>query len=129
MGADFRPAVGPSTPRTGAGPRNFPGFRMGNAPSAAPGLGPTIAPPCGGRGRGQTLFCREVVLRNPVRRFVGEERGEDLIEYGLLGSFVAAVALVTLISDPLGIRSSLVAVFQRAAEALYMAAQGDLSRL
>jgi Flp pilus assembly pilin Flp len=62
-----------------------------------------------------------------VRAFVRDENGEDLIEYGLLGSFVAAIALATLISDPLGIRLSLVGAFGKAVEALYMAAQGDLA--
>lgn len=68
-------------------------------------------------------------MRKLLNEFAREERGEDLIEYGLLGSFVAAVALATLISDPMGIRRSLVAAFQKAAEVLYMAAQGDLSRV
>lgn len=63
-----------------------------------------------------------------VHTFVHDERGEDLIEYGLLSSFVASVALAALISDPLGLRLSVVAAFQKAVEALYMAAQGDLSR-
>ena len=64
-----------------------------------------------------------------ICRFAHDENGEDLIEYGLLSSFVATVALATLISDPLGIRRSLVSAFQKAVEALYMAAQGDLVRL
>ena len=64
-----------------------------------------------------------------VRAFIRDENGEDLIEYGLLGSFIAAVAMATLISDPLGLRLSLVAAFQRAVEALNMAAQGDLVRV
>ena len=61
-----------------------------------------------------------------VRAFVRDENGEDLIEYGLLASFVAAVALATLISDPLGVWLSLVGAFGKAVEALHMAAQGDL---
>ena len=67
-------------------------------------------------------------MLNLIRDFVCDENAEDLIEYGLLGSFVAAVALAALISDPIGIRTSLVAAFQKAVEALYMAAQGDLAR-
>ena len=63
-----------------------------------------------------------------VRAFVRDENGEDLIEYGLLSSFVASVALAALISDPLGVRLSIVGAFQKAVEALYMAAQGDLVR-
>ncbi len=63
-----------------------------------------------------------------LRAFLRDERGEDLIEYGLLGSFVAAIALATLVADPIGIRGSLVGAYQKAVEALYMAAQGDLAR-
>ncbi|HKQ57377.1 MAG TPA: Flp family type IVb pilin [Candidatus Eisenbacteria bacterium] len=63
-----------------------------------------------------------------TQRFISDEKGEDLIEYGLLSSFVAAVALATIISDPVGIRSALVDAFGKATEALYMAAQTDLVR-
>jgi len=63
-----------------------------------------------------------------IVEFLRDDRGEDLIEYGLLSSFVASVALATLISDPLGIRHSLVNAYAKAVEALYMAAQGDLVR-
>jgi Flp pilus assembly pilin Flp len=63
-----------------------------------------------------------------TQRFISDEQGEDLIEYGLLSSFVAAVALATIISDPVGIRSALVDAFGKATEALYMAAQTDLVR-
>lgn len=55
---------------------------------------------------------------NLVRSFVHEESGEDLIEYGLLAAFVAAVALVTIILDPLSIKGSLVAAYMRAKDAL-----------
>jgi len=61
--------------------------------------------------------------------FLRDESGEDLIEYGLLSSFVASVALATIILDPLGLRTSLVGAYGKAVEALYMAAQGDLVRL
>jgi Flp pilus assembly pilin Flp len=67
-------------------------------------------------------------MLNLVRSFVLDENGEDLIEYGLLSSFVASVALATLIADPLGLRLSLVHAYEKAVEALYMAAQGDLVR-
>jgi len=53
-----------------------------------------------------------------VRNFVRDENGEDLIEYGLLAAFVAAVALVTIIADPIGIKGSLVAAFNKAKAAL-----------
>lgn len=57
-------------------------------------------------------------MLNLIRKFVRDENGEDLIEYGLLAAFVAAVALVTIIADPLGIKGSLQAAFQRAKDAL-----------
>ncbi|MBI1798992.1 MAG: hypothetical protein HYR73_04840, partial [Candidatus Eisenbacteria bacterium] len=43
-------------------------------------------------------------------RFLREESGEDLIEYGLLCAFVAAVATAVIIADPLGIKTSLLAL-------------------
>lgn len=64
-----------------------------------------------------------------VLAFLRDESGEDLIEYGLLSSFVASVALATLILDPIGVRRSLVGAYQKAVEALYMAGQGDLIKL
>lgn len=64
-----------------------------------------------------------------IQTFIRDETGEDLIEYGLLSSFVAAVALASLVSDPLGLRPSIAACFRKAAEALYLAAQGDVVRL
>lgn len=64
-----------------------------------------------------------------LETFVRDESGEDLIEYGLLSSFVAAVALATIITDTLGLRSSLVAAYRKAATVLYMAAQGDVTPL
>ena len=57
-------------------------------------------------------------MMNLIRKFVRDENGEDLIEYGLLAAFVAAVALVTIILDPIGIKGSLVAAFQKAKDAL-----------
>jgi Flp pilus assembly pilin Flp len=57
-------------------------------------------------------------MLNLVRNFVRDENGEDLIEYGLLAAFVAAVALVTIILDPIGIKGSLVDAFTRAKDAL-----------
>lgn len=53
-----------------------------------------------------------------LRSFIRDENGEDLIEYGLLAAFVAAVALVTIIADPLGIKNSLVNAFNKAKTAL-----------
>jgi Flp pilus assembly pilin Flp len=57
-------------------------------------------------------------MMNLVRNFIHDENGEDLIEYGLLAAFVAAVALVTIILDPIGIKGSLVGAFEKAKNAL-----------
>ena len=57
-------------------------------------------------------------MKNLLRRFVHEESGEDLIEYGLLAAFVAAVATAVIIADPLGIKTSLKNAFQKAKDAL-----------
>lgn len=57
-------------------------------------------------------------MMNLVRNFVRDENGEDLIEYGLLAAFVAAVALVTIVLDPIGIKGALVGAFNQAREAL-----------
>jgi Flp pilus assembly pilin Flp len=66
-------------------------------------------------------------MRQLLLELARDERGEDLIEYGLLSSFVASVALTTIILDPLGLKTGIVNAFGKAAEALYMAAQGDLA--
>jgi Flp pilus assembly pilin Flp len=57
-------------------------------------------------------------MRNAIRNFVRDENGEDLIEYGLLAAFVAAVALATIILDPIGIKGALVNTFKKAKDAL-----------
>lgn len=38
-------------------------------------------------------------MMNVVRNFIREENGEDLIEYGLLAAFVAALATALLLSN------------------------------
>jgi len=53
-----------------------------------------------------------------VRDFIADENGEDLIEYGLLAAFVASVALVVILNDSLGLRTSIRKVYQIAADAL-----------
>jgi Flp pilus assembly pilin Flp len=57
-------------------------------------------------------------VKNLVVRFLHDESGEDLIEYGLLCAFVAAVATAVIIADPLGIRTSLINAYNRAKIAL-----------
>jgi Flp pilus assembly pilin Flp len=49
-----------------------------------------------------------------IHRFVHEDHGEDLIEYGLLAAFIATVALVTIVGDPFRLKLSLNAAFNRA---------------
>jgi len=62
-------------------------------------------------------------MKNLFSRFVREESGEDLIEYGLLAAFVAAVATAVIIADPLGIKTSLKNAFMKAKTALDQAGQ------
>ncbi len=50
-------------------------------------------------------------MMNAIRNFVRDEQGEDLIEYGLLAAFVAAVAVAVLSNG--GLRAALSEVFAR----------------
>jgi len=56
-----------------------------------------------------------------AKRFVRNERGEDLMEYGLLVAFVASLALVAIITDPLGLGTAIMNAYQRAVDALNQA--------
>jgi Flp pilus assembly pilin Flp len=51
-----------------------------------------------------------------IRNFIREENGEDLIEYGLLAAFVAAVGVLVLYQ--LGLGTAIEAAFQKAVDAL-----------
>ena len=62
-------------------------------------------------------------MTHPFHQFVREESGEDLIEYGLLAAFVAAVATAVIIADPLGIKGALKNAFIAAKDALDKAGQ------
>ncbi len=57
-------------------------------------------------------------MLNLLARFTREESGEDLIEYGLLAAFVAAVATAVIIADPLGLTKAVTGAFQKAVTAL-----------
>ena len=57
-------------------------------------------------------------MLHALKRLGREERGEDLMEYGLLVAFVASVALAAIITDPLGLSTALQAAYQRALDAL-----------
>ena len=51
-----------------------------------------------------------------IRNFVRDERGEDLIEYGLLAAFVAAVGVLVVYT--LGLDDAIQQAFQDAIDAL-----------
>ena len=53
-----------------------------------------------------------------AKNFIRDERGEDLMEYGLLVAFVAAVASAVIISDPVGLKQSVIDAFTKAKDAL-----------
>jgi Flp pilus assembly pilin Flp len=56
-----------------------------------------------------------------VRGLIRDERGEDLMEYGLLVAFVAAIAVAVIITDPLGFGTAIQDAYQRAVDALNQA--------
>ena len=56
-----------------------------------------------------------------VKRFVRGERGEDLMEYGLLVAFVASVAIAAIITDPLGLGPAIQSAYQKAVDVLIQA--------
>ena len=53
-----------------------------------------------------------------AKRFIRNERGEDLMEYGLLVAFVAAIAVAVIITDPLGFGTAIQGAFQKAVDAM-----------
>ncbi|HET7497405.1 MAG TPA: Flp family type IVb pilin [Candidatus Omnitrophota bacterium] len=53
-----------------------------------------------------------------LKNFIRDERGEDLIEYGLLAAFVAAIATAVIIADPLGLRTAVEGAYTAAVTAL-----------
>ncbi|HYQ96494.1 MAG TPA: Flp family type IVb pilin [Candidatus Eisenbacteria bacterium] len=53
-----------------------------------------------------------------VKRLIRSESGEDLMEYGLLVAFVAAIAVAVIITDPLGFGTAIQDAYQRAVDAL-----------
>jgi Flp pilus assembly pilin Flp len=56
-----------------------------------------------------------------VRKLIRDERGEDLMEYGLLVAFVAAIAVAVIITDPLGFGTAIQNAFQKAVDAMNQA--------
>lgn len=57
-------------------------------------------------------------MHSALQRFIRDERGEDLIEYGLLAAFVASVAFAVLILDPLSLQTGMKNAYERAKSAL-----------
>jgi len=57
-------------------------------------------------------------MKDLLRRFVREESGQDLIEYGLLAAFAAAIVTAVIVADPLGIRASLKSALHKAKAAI-----------
>jgi len=57
-------------------------------------------------------------MKNLLASFMRDDRGEDLIEYGLLAAFVATVATTVIVADPLGVKGSLKNAYLRAKTAL-----------
>lgn len=55
-------------------------------------------------------------MMNVIRNFIRDENGEDLIEYGLLAAFVAAVGVLVLYT--LGLDEAIEGAFQAAVDAL-----------
>jgi Flp pilus assembly pilin Flp len=53
-----------------------------------------------------------------LKSFLKDERGEDLIEYGLLAAFVAAIALAVIIADPIGLSAAVEGAYLSAVNAL-----------
>ena len=53
-----------------------------------------------------------------LKRLWTDESGEDLVEYGLLVAFAAAVVTAALILDPVGWKPALVAAFTKVRTAL-----------
>jgi len=57
-------------------------------------------------------------MESAANRFRHEESGEDLIEYGLLAAFMAAIATAVIISDPLNLQAAVVNAYQDCIDAL-----------
>ena len=56
-------------------------------------------------------------MMNLLCSFIRDEKGEDLIEYGLLAAFVAGLCLA-VISNSTGLRGALLSAFEKARVAL-----------
>ena len=68
-------------------------------------------------GPGETTGERSA-MAPAFKRLWSDERGEDLVEYGLLVAFAAAVVTAALIQDPVGWKPALVSAFTKVKTAL-----------
>jgi Flp pilus assembly pilin Flp len=53
-----------------------------------------------------------------AKGFIRDERGEDLMEYGLLAAFIASIALAVIIADPIGLGDAIEGAYTAAVDAL-----------
>jgi Flp pilus assembly pilin Flp len=53
-----------------------------------------------------------------MNRLAKDERGEDLMEYGLLVALIATIALAVIITDPLSFGTAIQDAYQRAVDAM-----------
>jgi Flp pilus assembly pilin Flp len=53
-----------------------------------------------------------------MNRLTKDERGEDLMEYGLLVALIATIALAVIITDPLSFGTAIQDAYQRAVDAM-----------
>jgi Flp pilus assembly pilin Flp len=60
-------------------------------------------------------------MRRFVRELIRDERGEDLMEYGMLAAFIASIAVAAVISDPVRFGDALQSAYQRAVDVLNQA--------
>lgn len=55
-----------------------------------------------------------------LKQLWNDDSGEDLVEYGLLVAFAAAIVTLALLNDPVGWRPALVNAFTKVKTALSM---------
>ena len=53
-----------------------------------------------------------------AKKLIRDESGEDLMEYGLLVAFVAAIALAVIIAVPNGLQKAITDAYQKGIDAL-----------
>jgi Flp pilus assembly pilin Flp len=57
-------------------------------------------------------------MKRVLLRLWRDDRAEDLVEYGLLVAFAAAIVTVALLNDPVGWKPALVTAFTKVRDAL-----------